>query len=163
MFSLKFIDTNGPFAVKEGKEEFYRKGVVAIIKNVLTDEYLYIEYLVNDRIIPNQTTLVGGGVEENEDLEVAVKREVQEETGFVNTGNLRHVGNCLCQYYSKDLDRNVNYDLEIFEVDLLDMQNDGQLAEDVGKIAYRFCTKEELLDKVSLNTHRYILSEYFKV
>lgn len=160
MLDLKFTDTNGPFAVRSDKGNFFRKGVVAIVKNVSDNKYLYIEYLVNDKIIPNQTTLVGGGVEEGENLEEAVKREIKEEAGFTGVEIIRRVGRCLCQYYSKDLDKNVNYDLEIFEVNLTDLHNTGQLDEDVGKITYRFCKKEELLDKISLNTHKYILSQY---
>ncbi|MEK7100489.1 MAG: class I tRNA ligase family protein, partial [Patescibacteria group bacterium] len=71
------VDNRNPH--QEGKELTYRSIVIAIVHNPRTDTYLTLKWKQQPWI-----TFVTGGVEENEDVVEAAKREVVEETGYTD-------------------------------------------------------------------------------
>jgi len=71
------IDKSNP--PQEGKKTVTRKMVFAIIRDPKTGKYLCLDWKEHP-----WTTFVLGGVEGGEDLVEAAKREIEEETGYVD-------------------------------------------------------------------------------
>ncbi len=68
---------DGINAPREGVETIERKTVTAVIKNPKNNLYLVLKEKDNN-------VFVGGGVDDGESVEDAVKREIVEETGYKN-------------------------------------------------------------------------------
>lgn len=87
-------------------DETHKEGIIAIVRNPKTDEYLVLNWGPrHDRWGGN--LFVGGGIDEGEDLVEAAKREVLEETGYTNLKLVRKSrvpGHSY--YYSNVKDRN---------------------------------------------------------
>jgi len=64
---------------QKGKKTVTRKMIMAIVHNPKTGKYLCLDWKNHP-----WTTFVLGGVDDNEDLIEAAKREVEEETGYVD-------------------------------------------------------------------------------
>ncbi len=79
------IDHRNPH--QEGKELTRRSIVIAIVHDSRTDTYLTLNWKEQPWI-----TFVTGGVEENEDVVEAAKREVVEETGYTDVAFSRILG-----------------------------------------------------------------------
>jgi leucyl-tRNA synthetase len=68
---------DGINAPREGVETIERKTVTAVIKNPKNNLYLVLKEKDNN-------VFVGGGVDDGESIEDAIKREILEETGYKN-------------------------------------------------------------------------------
>lgn len=89
MKNVAFIyEEKGEYAPRDGYEIVKRDNVAAIIK--YKDEYLLLKY--ND--VNYSKSLVTGGIEKNEDMIEAAKREVIEETGYLDIDTITPV-NCV--------------------------------------------------------------------
>ncbi len=71
------VDHKNPHV--EGKETVFRKGILGIVWNPRTKKYLCLKWKKQP-----WTTFVVGGIEDNESPEEAARREIKEETGYVN-------------------------------------------------------------------------------
>ncbi|HSW66061.1 MAG TPA: leucine--tRNA ligase [Bacillota bacterium] len=78
-FKLPVIPVIEPETGVPQENPEFRRSIVAVVRNPQTNEYLSINW-------GNQggNLFIGGGREENEDIVVAAKREVTEETGYKN-------------------------------------------------------------------------------
>ncbi len=86
MGNIAFIyEEKGEYAPRDGYEFVKRDNVAAIIK--YKDEYLLLKY--ND--VNYSKSLVTGGIEKNEDMIQAAKREVIEETGYLDIDSITPV------------------------------------------------------------------------
>lgn len=93
----------------------------------------------------NNYHLIGGHVDENEDYEDCLKREVLEETGYVLKNT---IGDCICtiKYISKEKLYIAKY-FEVFEDIIPDMSRVSLTEEEkVGKFHYEFIKKDKALD-----------------
>jgi len=81
----KVVDTRDP--PKEGVKTVERTSIQAIIINPKDNKVLTLKW----KKFP-WTTFVTGGVEGNEDMVEAAKREILEETGYQNTKFIRQLG-----------------------------------------------------------------------
>lgn len=79
------IDEKNPHV--PGKEIVFRNIVMAIVRNPKNDKYLVLK--VKN---PKWTTFVIGGIEGDEDVETAARREVLEESGYKNLKLIRVLG-----------------------------------------------------------------------
>jgi leucyl-tRNA synthetase len=79
------IDHRNPH--QEGKELTHRSIVIAIVHDPRTDTYLTLRWKQQPWV-----TFVTGGVEENEDVVEAAKREIAEETGYTDVTFKRVLG-----------------------------------------------------------------------
>ena len=79
MNNIAFVfDEDGEYAPKQDLEFVKRNNIAAIIK--YQNEYLLLDY----NNVNYSKSLVTGGIENDEDMTEAVKREVIEETGYTN-------------------------------------------------------------------------------
>ncbi len=107
------IDKRNPPVL--GKEKVERKNVQAIVRNPKDGKYLIIH---SRKFLWN--TFPMGGINENENVIEAAKREVMEETGYTNLVNAKILCNQVrAEYFAKHKDQNrvsytalVSFDLE---------------------------------------------------
>ncbi len=107
-----FVDTLNP--PQEGKENTFRKTIIAIVKNPKTNKYLILRWKHH-----NWMTFVTGGVDEGEDLIEAAKREVAEETGYTDLRLVRELGGQTESYFyaaHKGVNRQTNDQAFLFEL-----------------------------------------------
>jgi leucyl-tRNA synthetase len=81
----KMTDHNNPHV--EGKELVFREGIMAIVKNPKDGKVINLKWKKQP-----WTTFVMGGIENNEDIVEAAKREIYEETGYKNLKFMRLLG-----------------------------------------------------------------------
>ncbi|HRN96622.1 MAG TPA: class I tRNA ligase family protein, partial [Candidatus Levybacteria bacterium] len=80
-----FVDTGNP--PQQGKENTQRTVIIAIVRDPKTDKYLTLRWKKQD-----WKTFITGGVEGEEDIAEAAKREVAEETGYTDLKLVRELG-----------------------------------------------------------------------
>ena len=86
MKKIAFIyDEQGEYAPREGFDFVKRDNIAAIIK--FQNEYLLLEY----NNVNYSRSLVTGGIEKDEDKTASVKREVIEETGYLDIESITPV------------------------------------------------------------------------
>jgi leucyl-tRNA synthetase/predicted alpha/beta hydrolase family esterase len=95
-----YIKLSGEYAPKEGKETASRKVVTAIIRHRQTGKYLLQD------MADSRRGFTGGGVEGEENLEEAVRREVSEETGYAEMTIVKRIGEVWGHGYKPKKDRN---------------------------------------------------------
>ena len=109
----KVIDIKNP--PQKGKKEVPRMAVQAIIIDSKTGKILSLRWKKF-----NWTTFVVGGVEENEDLIQAAKREVLEEIGYKNLKYIRTLGGPVESHFfaaHKDENRKAIFSALVFELE----------------------------------------------
>lgn len=107
---VKFEIAGGPHFIGEddppieGKKNTKRQVVQAYVHDPETDKYLAVEYQDRPWI-----SMIQGGIEGDEDIETAARREVLEETGYKNLKFERILGQFRSEFYAahKDVNRDI--------------------------------------------------------
>jgi len=81
-------NTEGPYAVREGIPFRNRDAVMCIVKHWEKNEYLCQEW----KDFSEVRTLISGGIEKGEDIVSAGKREIKEESGYMNPKFIKQLG-----------------------------------------------------------------------
>ena len=132
-------DVNNP--PQEGKEDTFRKIILAIVRNPKTGKYLVLKWKKQP-----WTTFITGGIEDGEDPVEAAKREIAEETGYANLKLVRVLGGMTeSSFYAahKGVNRRVNASPILFE---LENEVCGEVAsEEAEQYDVAWLTPEEIV------------------
>lgn len=112
----QLLDQENP--PQEGKEDTARNVVMCIIEHPTDGTFVTLKWKKFD-----WHNFVMGGVEEGEDLETAARREIQEETGFIDleyVSTLPLTMNSSFYAAHKDVNRNINTTVLKFKLTSLD-------------------------------------------
>src|SRR3989338_4036562 len=121
------VDKNNPPQV--GKRYAPRVAVQGVVKHWIKDEFIQIKW----KGFPWNTFVIGGA-EEGEDLKVAVKREVQEETGYKNIKSVIQITpETRSEWYADHKDENRYAHMNIFLVELGGPERDEITEEEKSK------------------------------
>jgi len=124
------IDTVNP--PQEGKREVKRTNVHVIVYNPKTKKYLILR---NEK--HGWDTVVMGGVDDGENLIEAAKRELKEETGYVNVTYKRTLGNPVqTSYFTKHKDENRLAIASAVYFELNDETNEGIAADEGNEVLW---------------------------
>ncbi|HLC39123.1 MAG TPA: class I tRNA ligase family protein [Patescibacteria group bacterium] len=132
------IDSKNP--PKDGKEIAKRNSVHAIVFNPKTKKYLCLNWKKQPWI-----AFVVGGAKDGEDLVGAAKREIKEETGFVNVKFTRFLGGLVfSEYYAahKNVNRQAMTNALYFE--LIDDERVPVSAEEKEKHEIEWLSREQI-------------------
>jgi len=107
---IKFEIAGGPHFIGEddppidGKKNTKRKVVQVYVYDPSTDKYLAVKYHKQAWI-----SMIQGGIEGDEDVETAARREVLEETGYKNLKLVAILGDFRSEFYAahKDVNRDI--------------------------------------------------------
>lgn len=131
-------EKNPPVA---GKRTGERRNVQAIVRDPRTDTYLFLyspQY--------GWTTLPMGGVEEGEDFIEAARREVAEESGFLNLNYVKTLGGTVrAEYFAAHKDENRVAFTRAVMFDLADDARGALAAEEEGKHEIKWLPRSEIV------------------
>jgi len=127
-----------------------RETINAVLWNPKTNEILCLDW---EKF--GWKTFVIGGVEDGEDLEESAKREVEEETGYVNIEFISDLGKLRSGYFAthKNENRIANTTGFFFK-----LKNNKQKPVDVSNLPhiFKWIPKEEVASYINLSSQRYL-------
>lgn len=135
-------------------DEEFRRSIVAVVENSKTGKVLSINW--GDKLGGN--LFIGGGVEENEDLIEAAKREIIEETGYTDLKFVEQTEIIHHHYtaHSKGVNRNIEAVGLKFEL-TSDAQTSQKLeANEKDKFTVEWLTQSEASGRVTDPLHHYV-------
>ncbi|MFM2414855.1 MAG: leucyl-tRNA synthetase, leucyl-tRNA synthetase, partial [Candidatus Parcubacteria bacterium] len=144
--------TSGADAVKDGLPFVERKAVMCIVKHWEKEEYLCQSW----KDFPIRG-FVSGGIEVGEDAITAGKREIGEESGYLNTSFIREVGTrATVEFYHnlKKENRRVEFTYLYFE--LKDDQQGAIAADELSKHEHVWKSAEEVLPFLTINEKEHL-------
>ncbi len=110
----------------EGKEKVVRRNVQAIVRNPKNGKIICLKWKKHP-----WTTFPMGGIENNEDIITAARREVMEETGYKNLGNPIILGGQIqAEYFAAHKDQNRVSITSAVTFDLLNEDRDEMSQEE---------------------------------
>ena len=158
-FKIPIKQVIAPYITNSGKNRA-RDDVVTLERNVVDaiirnqdDEYLLIDE--GDNI-----HFVGGGVEDDEDDETALRREVLEESGYQDIDHIHQVS-CKMVTYAYRIPKKINQRVEgaVYEVTLGSMRQQKSEA-DAGKHKIVWVKKEDVASLLTWEGHSLAWSQY---
>lgn len=143
-------------APRANKPTVRRHSVVAIIKNVDTDEYLCEEARIGDC-----RSFVQGGIEEGETIEQAALREIKEETGYIDV-SIKYIYNIsvINHFFAAYKGKNATNRFSKLEIVFGNLNSDKHIDitdEEKKKQKVIWVKKEKLKDFINLNHNRFAL------
>lgn len=143
----KFVDDEHPLV--EGKPVAKRNVVQAYVYDPKAEKYLAVTYKNIDWI-----TMPQGGIDKDEDIESAARREVLEETGYKNLRFIGILGQYQATFYNEL--KKVNREAHVTQV-YFELENDERDEMSEAEKAIQepiWLTKEEILNDPKLQAKR---------
>lgn len=137
VIAARFVDP--VYSFRDGKEVISRQVITCIIKNPEDDTYLVAKPHGGSTWAP-----LMGGIDDGETAEQAARREIAEETGFVDLGEVQKKGEVFAsEFYAehKDLNR-IAYCQPVF-VELKSLKKDDSIAIDADAQEFKWVSKDE--------------------
>jgi leucyl-tRNA synthetase len=149
------IVVTGAAAPREGKDLTRRKVVTGIIHNSKDDSFLLL------RRADHENSFVGGTIEEGEDPITALRREITEETGYLDF-EIKPAAfpNFFGSGYKLRIDKNC-LDFEYFYVVELNSERRQEISkEEMAKHEPFWVSRADVSKTVTLTTHQYMWKWY---
>ncbi len=139
--------TKGGDMVKEGVGQVRRDAVMCVVKHWDKDLYLCQSW----RDYPDIRSMVSGGIEEGEDVVTAGKREIMEESGYVNVKFIRQIGSfSLINFYHQLKKVNTLARFQYLYFELQDDTLKPLSAEEDAKHIHEWKKKDEVYDYLTI-------------
>ncbi|HKX24100.1 MAG TPA: leucine--tRNA ligase [Candidatus Saccharimonadales bacterium] len=149
-FNLPIIEVVEPITGKPQENPEFRRSIVAIVRDPKTKKYLSINWGKN-----GGNLFVGGGREENEDIEATALREITEETGYKNVKLVSKTGRIHHHYFahSKNVARQIEAHAMLFDL-VDDEQTKTALEEnEKGKFTVEWLSENEIVARIQDELH----------
>lgn len=149
-FNIPVIEVIEPVTGERLPNAEFRRSIVAIVRNPKTNDFLSINW---GKLGGN--LFVGGGRDEDEDIESAARREIREETGYKNLKLVSKTGKMHAHYFAHS--KNVPRELEVYGLffDLADDERDEPKleADEKGKFKTEWLPQTAIESKVTDALH----------
>ncbi len=106
-------------------------------------------------------TFVIGGVEESENLQEAAKREIEEETGYINLEFLANLGRIRSGYFAAHKNQNRIANTTGFLFKLINNEQKEVNAVDLPHI-FKWIDKEKVASYITLSSQKYLWENALK-
>ena len=149
-FNLPIIEVVEPVTGKPQENPEFRRSIVAIVRNPITKKYLSINWGKN-----GGNLFVGGGREDDEDIEATALREITEETGYKNVKLVSKTGRIHHHYFahSKNVARQIEAHALLFDL-VDDEQTKTALEEnEKGKFTVEWLSENEVIARIQDGLH----------
>jgi len=143
-----YVRLSGEYEPRADKETRTRAVVTAIIRRAGTDEYLLQD------MADGRRGFTGGGVEEGETVEDALRREVREETGYTEFKIVANVGQIWGHGYKPKKDINCLDPDQTFVVEVSGEPQQARSEEDLTAHQLIWKSKAEVEKFVNLQHHQ---------
>lgn len=144
-----YVCLSGPYEPRADKETRTRAVVSAIIRRAGTDEYLLQD------MSDGRRGFTGGGVEEGETMEEALRREVREETGYTEMKIVAHLGEIWGNGYKPKKDLNCFDSDQVFVVEVTGEPQQTRAEEDLTAHQLVWKPVSEVEGFVNLQHHQF--------
>jgi leucyl-tRNA synthetase len=149
-FNLPIIEVVEPVTGKPQENPEFRRSIVAIVRDPKTKKYLSINWGKQ-----GGNLFIGGGREEDEDIEATALREITEETGYKNVKLVSKTGRIHHHYFahSKNVARQIEAHALLF--DLIDDEQTATALEDneKGKFTVQWLSEAEVIARIQDELH----------
>ena len=154
---IPYITLDWVSTPKSDNNVFKFEAATTIIKNKETDLFLAIEF------IKNEFWLIWWSVDEGENKEITIIREVEEETGYKN-GEIKKIifQKAYSRWYKARKDREEECCDKVFFVEVEEKNKSKAKWQDFWTVKLHWFTKEEMLDKLILTHHKFYFEEFLK-
>lgn len=149
-FKLPIIEVVEPVTGKPQQNPEFRRSIVAIVRDPKTKKYLSINWGKN-----GGNLFIGGGREDNEEIEATAVREITEETGYKNVKLVSKTGRIHHHYFahSKNVARQIEAHAMLFDL-IDDEQTKTALEEnEKGKFTVQWLSEAEVIARVQDELH----------
>lgn len=149
-FKLPIIEVVEPVTGKPQQNPEFRRSIVAIVRDPKTKKYLSINWGNN-----GGNLFIGGGREDNEEIEATAVREITEETGYKNVKLVSKTGRIHHHYFahSKNVARQIEAHAMLFDL-IDDEQTKTALEEnEKGKFTVQWLSEAEVIARVQDELH----------
>jgi len=149
-FDLPVVDVIEPETGTPQQNPEFRRSIVAIVRNPKTNEFLSVNW---GKMGGN--LFVGGGREENEDIEKTALREVAEETGYKNLRLIATTGKIHHNYFavSKNVARRIEAHGLLFDLENEERSEANLEENEQGKFTVEWLPQNEVESKVKDELH----------
>lgn len=149
-FKLPIIEVVEPVTGKPQQNPEFRRSIVAIVRDPKTKKYLSINWGKN-----GGNLFIGGGREDNEEIEATAVREITEETGYKNVKLVSKTGRIHHHYFAHS--KNVARQIEAYAIlfDLVDHEQTRTALEEneKGKFTVQWLTEAEVVARIQDELH----------
>ena len=130
-----------------------RNIILAIIKHWEEDKYLVIRYKQD-----GSRAFLTGGIEKNETPEDALRREIKEETGYINVKTIKMICETKCTFYHKRKNKNLQEWTYNYYVELSDAKRVDTVAEEQDILDFEWVEGNNIEAVISYKEHFYPFS-----
>ena len=139
--------------LKPGLEIENRNIILAIIKHCEEDKYLVIRYKQD-----GSRAFLTGGIEKNETPEEALRREIKEETGYINIKTIKAICETKCTFYHNRKNKNLQEWTYNYYVELSDDKRVDTVAEEKDILDFEWVEGNNIEAVISYKEHFYPFS-----